>query len=94
MRLLFYSLCIFIVLLASALFILGYEGTQIREFLLGVGVIIVIASRMLKSQQEPKERGVEGDQAEARRSNRLSIRGEAPEGVSDTGDTSESAQGN
>lgn len=94
MRLLLYSLCIFIVLLASALFILGYEGTQIREFLLGVAAIIVIASRMIKSQQEPKEPRVDGEQAEARRSNRLSIRDEAPEGVSDTGDTSESTQGN
>lgn len=94
MRLVLYSLCIFIVLLASALFILGYEGTQIREFLLGVGVIIMIASRMLKSQQEPKEPRVDGDQAEARRSNRLSIRDEAPEHVSDTDDTSESTQGN
>lgn len=73
MRLLLYSLCIFIVLLASALFILGYEGTQIREFLLGVAAIIVIASRMIKSQQEPKEPRVDGEQAEARRSNRLSI---------------------
>ncbi len=94
MRLLLYSLCIFIVLLASALFILGYEGTQIREFLLGVAAIIVIASRMIKSQQEPKEPRVDGEQAEARRSNRLSIRDEAPEGVTDTGDTSESTQGN
>ncbi len=94
MRLLLYSLCIFIVLLASALFILGYEGTQIREFLLGVAAIIVIASRMIKSQQEPKEPRVEGEQAEARRNNRLSIRDEAPEDVTDTGDTSESTQGN
>lgn len=94
MRLLLYSLCIFIVLLASALFILGYEGTQIREFLLGVAAIIVIASRMIKSQQEPKEPRMDGEQAKARRSNRLSIRDEAPEGVSDTGDTSESTQGN
>lgn len=93
MRLLLYSLCIFIVLLASALFILGYEGTQIREFLLGVAAIIVIASRMIKSQQEPKEPRVDGEQAEARRSNRLSIRDEAPEDVSDAGDTSESTQG-
>ena len=94
MRLLLYSLCIFIVLLASALFILGYEGTQIREFLLGVAAIIVIASRMIKSQQEPKEPRMDGEQAEARRSNRLSIRDESPEGVTDTGDTSESTQGN
>ncbi len=94
MRLLLYSLCIFIVLLASALFILGYEGTQIREFLLGVAAIIVIASRMIKSQQEPKEPRMDGEQAEARRSNRLSIRDEAPEAVTDTGDTSESTQSN
>ena len=94
MRLLLYSLCIFIVLLASALFILGYEGTQIREFLLGVAAIIVIASRMIKSQQEPKEPRMDGEQAEARRSNRLSIIDEAPEAVTDTGDTSESTQSN
>ena len=59
MRLVLYSLCIFIVLLASALFILGYEGIQIREFSLGVAAMIAVASRMLKPQQDdnsPREK--------------------------------------
>ncbi|MDE2775017.1 MAG: hypothetical protein OXI77_03655 [Chloroflexota bacterium] len=89
MRLVLYSLCIFIVLLASALFILGYEGTQIREFLIGVAAIIVLASRMIKTQQDINEPQVKSEQAETRRKRRLSARNEIPEDESKSSDDSE-----
>ena len=89
MRLVLYSLCIFIVLLASALFVLGYEGTQIREFLIGVAAIIVLASRMIKTQTDVNEPQVKSEQTDTRRRRRLSARKEIPEDESKSSDDSE-----
>ena len=72
MRLLLYLLCVFIILLASALFIAGYEGTQIREFLLGVGVIVVAASRLIKPAQQSKRNNTPVNQTESQQHQRLS----------------------
>lgn len=72
MRLLLYLLCVFIILLASALFIAGYEGTQIREFLLGVGVIVVAASRLIKPATQSKPAKEPVGQTESQRHQRLS----------------------
>ena len=90
MRLVLYSLCIFIVLLASALFILGFEGTQIREFLIGVAAIIVIASRMIKSHEEIKEPQEKSEQTDTRRRRRLSTRDQTLGDESAVRDESES----
>jgi len=90
MRLVLYSLCIFIVLLASALFILGFEGTQIREFLIGVAAIIVIASRMIKSHEETKEPQEKSEQTDTRRRRRLSTRDQTLGDESAVRDESES----
>ena len=73
MRLVLYILCIFIILLASALFVLGYEGTQIREFLLGVAAILVVASRVIRPQSQPKPQDVV-DQTQDQREQRLRAR--------------------
>ena len=89
MRLVLYSLCIFIVLLASALFVLGYEGTQIREFLIGVAAIIVLASRMIKPQQNRNEPNEKSEQIETRRARRLSAGGGALEDNSESNSESD-----
>ena len=89
MRLVLYSLCIFIVLLASALFILGYEGTQIREFLIGVAAIIVLASRMIKTHQDVNEPQAKSEQTDTRRRRRLSARNEIQDDESKSSDDSE-----
>ena len=94
MRLILYSLRIFIVLLASALFILGYEGTQIREFLIGVAAIIVVPSRIVKPQKEASEpKVVKSEQTDTRRrKRRLSATDEMLEGGSESRDESDSTQ--
>lgn len=92
MRLVLYSLCIFIVLLASALFILGYEGIQIREFLLVVAAMIAVASRMLKPQQDDNSPREKRGRNDTRRRNRLSVRDEAPADESESPDASDSTQ--
>ena len=92
MRLVLYSLCIFIVLLASALFILGYEGTQIREFLIGVAAIIVVASRIIKPQQRPKSPREKVERTDTRRRNRLSVRDDDRKAAPESRDASELTQ--
>ena len=92
MRLVLYSLCIFIVLLASALFVLGYEGTQIREFLIGVAAIIVLASRMIKPQQKRNEPNEKSEQIETRRARRLSARDDGLEDNSESNSESDLSQ--
>ncbi len=92
MRLVLYVLCIFIILLASALFVLGYEGTQIREFLLGVAAIIVVASRVIRPQQRKPEPKELGEQSEDQREHRLSMRDEDLKRESESHDSSQSSQ--
>ena len=78
MRLVLYNLCVFIILLASALFISGYDGTQIREFLLGVAAIMVVALRILKPAAQSKASSETAAQSEVQREQRLSARDVAP----------------
>ena len=90
MRLVLYILCIFIILLASALFVLGYEGTQIREFLLGVAAILVVASRVIRPQsQKPKPKDLV-DQTQNQREQRLRLRDQDQRDESEVQDSSES----
>ncbi len=92
MRLVLYILCIFIILLASALFVLGYEGTQIREFLLGVAAIIVVASRVIRPQtQNPEPKDLD-DQTEDQREQRLRLRDENQQEESEFHDSSKSSR--
>ena len=92
MRVVLYSLCVAIVLLASALFIQGYEGTQIREFLLGVAAIIVVASRMSKPQRKDDKRQEKSKATEAERGHRLSTKRRAQADGLEVQNDSESKQ--
>lgn len=64
--------CIFSLLLASVLFALGYDGTQIRDFLLGVVAVITVAHRIHRSSREVDLPIDKVDRADRRREKRLS----------------------
>lgn len=85
-------LCIFVILLASALFVLGYEGTQIREFLLGVAAIIVVAWRVIRPQSQKPMPKDALDQTEDQREQRLSLSDQDQRDQSDFNESSESDQ--
>lgn len=72
MRVGLYCLCIFLALFASALFFLGYEGTQIREFLLGVSAIVLVTSRMIRPERQADRPLATADTNDSRRERRLS----------------------
>ncbi len=92
MRFVLYSLCVLIVLLASVLFVLGYDGTQIREFLLGVAAIIVVASRIIKPPQDNSDDKERVEQSETERGQRLSVGNDVPEQVVKSRESSERNQ--
>lgn len=73
MRLVLYILCVLIILLASFLFVLGYDGTQIREYLLGVAAIVVVATRIIRPRQsnDAEKENIEKDVEQ--RGKRLSV---------------------
>lgn len=72
MRLILCLLCIFVVLLASALILLGYDGTQIRDFLLGVTAVITVADRLLRPRKDTKPPVDSSEAIESERELRLS----------------------
>lgn len=88
MRFVLYSLCILIILLASFLFVFGYDGTQIREFLLGVAAIVVVASRIIGPRRDNSDNNEQVDQDETQRKERLRIESDAPERVTESRDSS------
>ncbi len=88
MRFVLYSLCVCIVLLASILFVSGYDGTQIREFLLGIAAIVVVASRIIGPRRDNSDNNEQVDQDETQREERLRIESDAPERVSESRDSS------
>ena len=92
MRIVLYILCVFIVLLASYLFVSGYDGTQIREFLLGVAAVIVVASRIIKPRQARDNGKDKGERHESAREHRLSIGDDEAEQFADSPESSERTQ--
>ncbi|MDE2857772.1 MAG: hypothetical protein OXN94_07975 [Chloroflexota bacterium] len=92
MRFVLYSLCVLIILLASFLFVLGYDGTQIREFLLGIAAIVVVASRIIGPRRANNDDKETVDQGEAQREERLRIANDAPEQVAEPRESSERNQ--
>ncbi len=92
MRFVLYSLCILIILLASFLFVLGYDGTQIREFLLGIAAIVVVASRIIGPRRNNDDDKEQDDQGETQREERLRIGSDAPEQVSESRESSQRSQ--
>ena len=76
MRLILFSICIFLIAFTTALFFLGYDGHQIREYLLGVGAIILLAWRISKPPSQadkPTDKPTDKTEStERRRERRLS----------------------
>ncbi len=89
MRFVLYSLCVLIILLASFLFVLGYDGTQIREFLLGIAAIVVVASRIIGPRRDNDDDKEQVDQGETHREERLRIENDASEQVAEPRESSE-----
>lgn len=92
MRFVLYSLCVLIILLASFLFVSGYDGTQIREFLLGIAAIVVVASRIIGPRRQNNEEKRRVTQNETQREKRLRIENDSPEQVAESRETTESSQ--
>ena len=86
MRLILFSICIFLIAFTTALFFLGYDGHQIREYLLGVGAIILLAWRISKPPSQANKPADKVDSTERRREQRLS------EGQRDSENQSEAGQ--
>lgn len=74
----------FIVLLASYLFVSGYDGTQIREFLLGVATVIVVASRIVRPRHARVDVKEQSKRDESGREHRLSIGDDSSEQFADS----------
>ena len=72
MRLILFSICIFLIAFTTALFFLGYDGHQIREYLLGVGAIILLAWRISKPPSQADKPTDKTESTERRRERRLS----------------------
>ena len=72
MRLILCLLCIIVILLASALILLGYDGTQLRDFLLGVTAVITVADRLLRPRKDAKPPTKSSKATDSQRESRLS----------------------
>lgn len=92
MRFVLYSLCVLIVLLASILFVSGYDGTQIREFLLGVAAIIVVASRIIKPRQDNDDDKQRLEDNETLRKQRLTVGNNASDQDAESRESSDTSQ--
>ena len=92
MRLVIIGLCIFVVLLASYLIYWGYDGTQIRDFLLGVTAVLTLANQLTKPAPVADKPSRQNESTAEGRERRLSDRTIEAEYESDNGTQSDSAQ--
>ena len=90
MRFSLWFVCILLVAFASVLFFLGYDGAQIREYLLGVSAVILVATRLLPAPRETKTRIEKQDSADKQRQQRLSDQPVEAENAADENARSES----
>ena len=72
MRFSLWFLCILFAVFASALFFMGYDGAQIREYLLGVSAVILVATRLLPPPDKAETQSVDNENTNKRREQRLS----------------------
>lgn len=92
MRHILFSLSIFVILLTSGLIILGYDGTQIRDYLLGVTAVLTLATRLIKPPTATDKPAKKSESTAEGRERRLSDRSVEAEYESDAGKQSDSAQ--